>query len=180
MSRIYHLLELKRGNVLDYNLDRLHEFHPDGAEAQQDFIETLRRETEDVNSFRAIDDRAPAEDPREGDVAEDAFYFENAVATCKHYQRKATTRKSKKILSMNGALDGDDWQNKQVLTGRMFLPRRPPFGKIWVKQLFMPIHAPAGPCFDVRRGWHARWNSLVMVYRWLGSVHLQGPRLDEQ
>ena len=58
------------------------------------------------------------------------------MANHEAYKRKATSRKAKQLLSMNGTLDGDDWQNRQVLTGRMFVPRKPPFGKTWVKQLF--------------------------------------------
>ena len=71
----------------------------------------------------------------EGLLCEDENYFvENeSLFTV----RKASGKKAKKIASWSANLDGDDWHARNVLSrGSKVPPRKPPYGKVWLKQLF--------------------------------------------
>ena len=115
--------------------------NPDDVHDQQDWLHVMRMEVEGYERFQrelAAENGTVLEhlEPEsQGFLCEDAYFFEEHAE--QFVVRKATNKKSKKLMSMNAAVDGDDWHRKQVIQEKHErLPRRPPFGKVWVKQLF--------------------------------------------
>ena len=105
-------------------------WHPDDYADHLDHLEILRDE---VDTWRT--DRETGGHLDE-DVNEDMMFFEDLVSKNPSLLRKVTNRKAKKLGSLSAAMDGDDFTFRRVLSGKLPVHHRPPYGKVWLKQLF--------------------------------------------
>ena len=75
------------------------------------------------------------------------------------------TKKAKKLFAMSAAVDRDDFHHFRILSGSQDVPRKPQYGKTWMKQLFagqmgLTLLMVASRCFIVLIGrdnqsWHS-------------------------
>ncbi|CAE7610026.1 30S ribosomal protein S1, chloroplastic [Symbiodinium microadriaticum] len=72
----------------------------------------------------------------EGDVSEEFGYFSSTVNGDRQVLRRASSKKGKKLLSMSASVDARDTLNKHVLSGRSQPNHKPPYSKVWMKQVF--------------------------------------------
>ena len=105
-------------------------WHPDDYADHLTQLEILREEVGEWQS-----DHRSGEHLDE-DVSEDVMFFDNLVAQNPSLLRKVTNRKAKKLDSLSAAVDGDDFTYRRVLSGKSPVAHRPPFGIVWLKQLF--------------------------------------------
>ena len=101
-------------------------WNPDDWADYPDELDFMRRDVEGYERFLSELGHDHGPNSLEGDVAEDTSYFQEAIATHPAHKRRATTRKSKKLFALSQALDGDDWQRRQVLRGEPGGRRIPP------------------------------------------------------
>ncbi|CAE7324408.1 Copia protein [Symbiodinium microadriaticum] len=89
-------------------------WNPDDWADYPDELDFMRRDVEGYERFLSELGHDHGPNSLEGDVAEDTSYFQEAIATHPAHKRRATTRKSKKLFALSQALDGDDWQRRQL------------------------------------------------------------------
>ena len=83
-------------------------------------------------------------DPKEGDVSEDVTFCDIHIAQDKAFSQQASLRKGKKLLAWSQSVDGE--QYKRVVRGDFRVPRHPPFGKVWAKQISSRHNSGRGTC----------------------------------
>lgn len=105
-----------------------------------DFLDTMKQDVQNWERYCARFAAGSGEPPpnnipdpedvrAHGRHSDDPKHFEQLT-------RRTTSKKAKKLESLSTSLDGDDWHHFQVITGKATAPRKPPYGKTWMKQLF--------------------------------------------
>ena len=103
--------------------------NPDDVHDHEDWIASLR---EDVKEY--LDPDGNSHDCHF--VCEDESLFAS-IAKDEYITRKTTNKKWKRICGMEAALQGEDFLHRRAIQGQPHkVPRRPPSGRVWLKQLF--------------------------------------------
>eukprot|EP00435_Cladocopium_sp_Y103_P049373 s347_g14.t2 len=127
------------GYVHDPMLDLPEGMNPDDWLDYQFELSHWRQEAANADQVLAeiaADRDRDAASTTHGPTCEDTFLFESIVQEQPSTIRKATHKKTKKLLAMSNAVDGDDWRFFRVLSGQTTVPKTPPYGKCWMKQIF--------------------------------------------
>ena len=140
-------------NLLDFDEGKLDEF--DDGPPDFGHVHAIFAADSDVEQFPApqtdepseltewmqetcaeAEEREAGQWTNEGDVSEEFGYFSLTVNGDRQVLRKASSKKSKKLMTMSASVDAHDALNKHVLCGRSRPEHRPPYGKVWLKQVF--------------------------------------------
>ena len=131
-----------------FGLDGLDEYdqvpegwNPDDWHDECDAMWHLRQDVanyeELMHELQGDGHMSESEDPRSTDhTTEDVNVFQQLLTEQHLTVRKTSNKKAKKLASLSAAVDGDDWQNYRILTGKRAISSKPPYGKTWLKQLF--------------------------------------------
>ena len=126
--------DILRGYQEDYEVPE--GWNPDDWQDHLQHVEVMRQDVVEWSEDRAGTDPDPsARNLPEGDVSEDVHFFETVLAADHTLRRKASQKKEKKFMALAAAVDGDDFQNRRVLSGDTKVSRVPPCGKTWLKQV---------------------------------------------
>ena len=126
----YRPADVNPGDWEECNLEHAH------LRAEVESFESYQREMWSQGISICGYQGEPSPVPDEGLLCEDSRVFEAMVTQQPELLRKATHKKTKKLHAISIALDGEDWHQSRVLQGKNTIPKTPPYGKTWMKQLF--------------------------------------------
>ncbi|CAJ1436956.1 unnamed protein product [Effrenium voratum] len=117
-------------NLLEFDMDNLDMFHIEEALVSSP---TEPPTSPEDDHFADLPYTTTVEDIAYGKVYDDPHDFEAFTQ-----DEPGVTKKNKKIAAQELALDGDDWSRQQTLQNDHLTrkPRKPPYGKTWLKQIF--------------------------------------------